>query len=99
MRPRTANWRGADGAGSGPSAWTGTPRERRPGAGRSPGSPVLDARLPIAFTFRRSDSGAVDVPHWPTVAGAAAAWRDESRGTAFPFHPPHGNVRRTPAAR
>ena len=77
---------------SGNAAWhrvarrPGRARKTRrvPGAGRSPGSPDLIARLPVAF-----DSGAKGDPHRPTVAGAAAGWRGgRSRGTAFPFHPP-----------
>jgi hypothetical protein len=63
-----------------------------PGAGRSPGSPVLIARLPVvALRSKPFDSGARGDPHWLTVAGAAAGWREStSRGTAFPFHPPRG---------
>jgi hypothetical protein len=65
---------------------------RDPGAGRSPGSQVLTARLPVAaLRSKRRDSGAWGGPHSLTVAGAAAGWRGSNpRGTAFPFHPPRG---------
>jgi hypothetical protein len=46
-----------------------------PVAGRSPGSPVLTACLPA----RRARSGIRGDPHRPTVAGAAAVWRGETR--------------------
>ena len=59
---------------------------RRPGAGRSPGSPVLTARLPVASSDSGVDRGR---PHWPYRCGGSrglARWL--ARGTAFPFHPP-----------
>jgi hypothetical protein len=52
----------------------------------------LTARLPvITLRVEHFDSGVWGGPHWLTVAGAAAGWREmNSRGTAFPFHPPRG---------
>jgi hypothetical protein len=75
---------------AGSDAPMATPRD--PGAGRSPGSQVLTARLPVAALHsKRRDSGAWGGPHSLTVAGAAAGWRGSNpRGTAFPFHPPRG---------
>jgi len=44
---------------------------------------------PCRAPVERNGSGTWGGPHWLTVAGAAAGWRERRlRGTAFPFHPP-----------